>query len=461
MTRACSTTGAARPSRAPGAPLAVRMRPRTWTRSSARTHLLGRGLAAAPAGRRAADGDPVVADPVGPARHRQDDARAPGRAADRARGSSSCPRSTPASRTCGRSSSGARASSACRARDGAVRRRGAPLLQDPAGRAAARGREPLGDPGRRDHREPVLLASISPLLSPQRCCSPCAADDDDVRELLRPGRHRRARAGRRRSRSTDDAEDHLVRLAGGDARRALTALEAAAGAALDAGAPYGRPGRPSSAPSTGRPCATTATATSTTTSSARFIKCDPRLRRRRRAALPGADDRGGGGPAVHRPPAGDPGQRGHRAGRPDRAADRGRRGAGGAADRDAGGPDQPRPGGRSTGPGAQVQRGDPRDRRGHRRRTAGPDGAVPAAPARRPLRAAPAELGPRRGATSTPTTYPAGSPRSSTRPTPLGDRRYYQPTRHGAEARLRRRLDRLRVVLGRDPAPPPEPAGSD
>jgi putative ATPase len=35
---------------------------------------------------------------------------------------------------------------------------------------------------------------------------------------------------------TDDARDHLVRLAGGDARRALTYLEAAAGAAIAAGA---------------------------------------------------------------------------------------------------------------------------------------------------------------------------------------------------------------------------------
>ena len=42
--------------------------------------------------------------------------------------------------------------------DGAVRRRGAPLQQGPAGRAAARRREPLGDPGRGHHREPVLLA---------------------------------------------------------------------------------------------------------------------------------------------------------------------------------------------------------------------------------------------------------------------------------------------------------------
>ena len=31
----------------------------------------------------------------------------------------------------------------------------------------------------------------------------------------------------------DDAREHLVRIAGGDARRALTALEAAAGVALD------------------------------------------------------------------------------------------------------------------------------------------------------------------------------------------------------------------------------------
>ena len=41
-------------------------------------------------------------------------------------------------------------------------------------------------------------------------------------------------ASPRRHAGADDAEDHLVRLAGGDARRALTALEAAAGRADDA-----------------------------------------------------------------------------------------------------------------------------------------------------------------------------------------------------------------------------------
>ena len=53
-----------------------------------------------------------------------------------------------------------------------------------------------------------------------------------------------------------------------------------------------------------------------------------------------------------------------------------------------------------------------------------------------------------------------GSPPSSTRPTPLGDRRYYQPTRYGAEARYADVSDRLRVVLGARPARRPgDPAG--
>jgi putative ATPase len=58
--------------------------------------------------------------------------------------------------------------------------------------------------------------------------------DDDVRDLLR-----RAVADRRgldgSVELSEEAEEHLLRVAGGDARRALTSLEAAAGAALDAG----------------------------------------------------------------------------------------------------------------------------------------------------------------------------------------------------------------------------------
>ena len=58
-----------------------------------------------------------------------------------------------------------------RHRDRAVRRRGAPVLQGPAGCAAAGGGEPLGDAGRRDHREPVLLGDLARCCR-ARCCSP-------------------------------------------------------------------------------------------------------------------------------------------------------------------------------------------------------------------------------------------------------------------------------------------------
>ena len=55
--------------------------------------------------------------------------------------------------------------------DGAVRRRGAPVLQDPAGRAAAERREPLGHPRRRDHREPLLQRHLARCCR-AACCSP-------------------------------------------------------------------------------------------------------------------------------------------------------------------------------------------------------------------------------------------------------------------------------------------------
>jgi putative ATPase len=76
---------------------------------------------------------------------------------------------------------------------------------------------------------------VSPLLSRSLLLTLEPLTDDDVREVLR-----RAVADPRgldAAVAVDaDAEDHLVRVAGGDARRALTALEAAAGAALDAAA---------------------------------------------------------------------------------------------------------------------------------------------------------------------------------------------------------------------------------
>ncbi|MCA1712613.1 MAG: replication-associated recombination protein A [Actinobacteria bacterium] len=78
--------------------------------------------------------------------------------------------------------------------------------------------------------ENPFFSVISPLLSRSLLLTLEPLTDDDVREVVR-----RALAEERGLNGAvtvePDAEDHLVRLAGGDARRALTALEAAAGAA--------------------------------------------------------------------------------------------------------------------------------------------------------------------------------------------------------------------------------------
>ena len=53
-----------------------------------------------------------------------------------------------------------RAAGGVRQGDRPLPRRDPPLQQGPAGLAAARRGEPLGDPDRRDHREPVLLGDL-------------------------------------------------------------------------------------------------------------------------------------------------------------------------------------------------------------------------------------------------------------------------------------------------------------
>ena len=82
--------------------------------------------------------------------------------------------------------------------------------------------------------ENPFFSVISPLLSRSLLLTLESLTEDDIRELLR-----RAVADERGLAGSvtlaDDAEDHLVRIAGGDARKALTALEAAAGTALDLG----------------------------------------------------------------------------------------------------------------------------------------------------------------------------------------------------------------------------------
>jgi putative ATPase len=83
--------------------------------------------------------------------------------------------------------------------------------------------------------ENPYFSVISPLLSRSLLLTLESLTDGDIRELIR-----RALAEERglggALKLAEDAEDHLVRVAGGDARKALTSLEAAAGAALDQGA---------------------------------------------------------------------------------------------------------------------------------------------------------------------------------------------------------------------------------
>jgi putative ATPase len=82
--------------------------------------------------------------------------------------------------------------------------------------------------------ENPFFSVVAPLLSRSLVLQLRSLGDADVRELVRRAvSDERGLAGT--VRVDDDAEDHLVALAGGDARRALTALEAAAEAAASTG----------------------------------------------------------------------------------------------------------------------------------------------------------------------------------------------------------------------------------
>ena len=82
--------------------------------------------------------------------------------------------------------------------------------------------------------ENPFFSVISPLLSRSLLLRLESLDDDDVRGVL-TGAVADERGLGGRLTVDDDALDHLVRLAGGDARRSLTYLEAAAGAAVSQG----------------------------------------------------------------------------------------------------------------------------------------------------------------------------------------------------------------------------------
>ncbi|MGW7417816.1 replication-associated recombination protein A [Streptomyces sp. NPDC054863] len=82
--------------------------------------------------------------------------------------------------------------------------------------------------------ENPYFSIISPLLSRSLLLTLESLTDDDLRGLVRRALTEERGLGGAVTLS-EDAEDHLLRIAGGDARRALTALEAAAGAAISKG----------------------------------------------------------------------------------------------------------------------------------------------------------------------------------------------------------------------------------
>ncbi|MFI6949730.1 replication-associated recombination protein A [Streptomyces sp. NPDC050422] len=79
--------------------------------------------------------------------------------------------------------------------------------------------------------ENPYFSIISPLLSRSLLLTLESLTDDDLRDLLRRALTDERGLGGAVTLS-EDAQAHLLRIAGGDARRALTALEAAAGAAM-------------------------------------------------------------------------------------------------------------------------------------------------------------------------------------------------------------------------------------
>ena len=238
------------------------MRPRTLDELVGQPQLRAAGLAAAPADR----GRPVdVAAAVGPAGHRQDHDRRDRQPADRPARSSRSRRSRPGSRRCGPRSTRP-------ARDLTRRGRETVLFVDEVHRFSKAQQDALL-PGVENRWVTLVAATtenpffsvISPLLSRSLLLQLELAHRRRHRARCSTGRWPTSAGWPARSRLDDDALDHLVRLAGGDARRSLTYLEAAAGAASTPGPRRRSTWRPPRPPSTGPRCATTGRATSTTT----------------------------------------------------------------------------------------------------------------------------------------------------------------------------------------------------
>ena len=300
------------------------------------------------------------------------------------------------------------------------------------------GRERAAGAGRRHHREPVLRGQRPADVAGRRC----SGSSPSTRTPSPPCC---ARASTPRAPTADaEALAHLAERAGGDGRHALTSLEVAVALARArrARTPRRRGSRAEDAEA------------ALGTKLHRYGRDDhydvdlglhqehPGLRPPGRPALAGPHARGGGGRPLHRPPAGDPRQRGRGRGRPAGPGRGHRRRPRRRVRRPARGPAQPGPGGRPPGHGAQVEPVGARDLAGPRGRRQGRRRRGPGAPARRPL-----PLGRRRSATawatSILTTTRGGGCASSTCPTRCADAVYYQPSRHGYEQEIADRMDRL------------------
>ena len=222
-----------------------------------------------------------------------------------------------------------------------------PVHQVPAGRAAAVGRDRAADPHRCHHREPVLRGQpaadvpLDPL--------PAPAPRSRLTDRARPTRPRgRGRDRRRRGLA------HLVDRAGGDGRHLLTSLEVAVALGparrvrreADPRDPRRRRGRAGRIPGPLRP-------RRPLRRDLGLHQVDPGLGPDAAPALAGPDDRGRGGPPVHRPASGHLGVRGHRDGRSAGHRRRRRRGPRRRVRRLPRGRHQPGPGHGAPGAGAR------------------------------------------------------------------------------------------------------------
>ncbi len=330
--------------------------------------------------------------------------------------------------------------------DGRVHRRGAPLHQDPAGRAASRRREPLDHARRRDHGEPVVLRHRPAAVALDPRHAPPARRGGDPhaprargRRRARPrgagrGRGRRARAhrarrGRRRAQGSDAAGEPRRRGGGGGpgdggARRAGDGRRA--GRVRPAGRPALRRHQ-------------------------RVHQVRAGVRRRRRAALFGAHGRGGGGPALHRAAPRHPRRRGRGDGGPPGARDRPGRRRRRELHRHARGAHRPRRGDGVPRDRAQVEPLLPRPRRRHRGRQGRAVRRRPRAPARRPRCARPGRRLGRLGHVGY--QYAHDAPHAVAAqdylPDALAGAEYYEPTERGYERDVASRLAKIRDMLGR------------